>query len=232
MNTLSLVIPAYNEESRIGETIDTYHKYLSERGSEFEIIVVCDGCSDSTPRIVEDFAQSHSGIRLLEYPARLGKGGGVLDGMKHARLDIVGFVDADNAVPPLEFDKLLVVLEDSDGAIASRRMEGARILVPRTLVRELLSKGFNVFVRMLFGLRFQDTQCGGKVFRREAIEKVLKNLDTRGFEFDVELLWKLERDGHSIAEVPINWEHKGQSQFRLSFITEMFMSLIRLRLGI
>lgn len=229
MDSISLVIPAYNEEGRIRHTLDVYHRYLLKTGQDFEVIVVCDGCTDSTPRVVERFARNYPNVRLLEYPARLGKGGGVLEGMRHARMNLVGFVDADNAVPPSEFDKLLAAVKDYDGAIASRRVEGARVLAKRSPLREILSGGFNLFVRALFDLEYRDTQCGGKVFHRGVIEDVLGDMRTSGFEFDVELLWRLEQSGCSIKEVPIDWEHKDQSQFRLSFILDMFTGLIRLK---
>lgn len=121
-------------------------------------------------------------------------------------------------------------LSDADGVIASRRVKGSQILIKQSLKRRIASKSFNIIVRIIFGLHFKDTQCGAKVFRKEAIKDVLSELKTKGFEFDVELLWRLKKKGYKIIEFPITWKHSEGSTFGLSNAPKMFFSLLKVRI--
>lgn len=121
-------------------------------------------------------------------------------------------------------------LSDADGVIASRRVKGSQILIKQSLKRRIASKSFNIIVRIIFGLHFKDTQCGAKVFRKEAIKDVLSELKTKGFEFDVELLWRLKKKGYKIIEFPITWKHSEGSTFSLSNAPKMFFSLLKVRI--
>lgn len=224
---LSLVIPAYNEEKRIGEVISSYSKFLSEK-YDYEIIIICDG-TDNTARIVKNTMAVNSRIRLVEFRERQGKGGGIIHGLKESRGDIIGFVDSDKAVSPAEFGRLVDSLDGYGCAIASRRVKGARILNDRPYTRRLPSMVFNRIVNALFNLDIMDTQCGAKVFKKEVIMDVLPLLRTRGFEFDVELLWRIKSKGYSIREVPVVWEHKDGSTFSLRYSFSMFVSLVKTR---
>ena len=226
MNTqLSLVIPAYNEEDRIDATLSNYSNHFEDQ----EIIVVCDG-SDNTQNIVRDLSKEHVNIKLLNFEKRLGKGGGVIEGFKAAKRDWIGFVDADESVEPDEVKKMFDLLSDYDGVIASRKLKESKILVKQPLKRQIASKAFNILIRIIFGLNFKDTQCGAKVFRKEAIKNVLAELNTKGFEFDVELLWRLKNKGYKVMEFPITWKHSDISCFSLSEAPKMFFSLLKVRL--
>ena len=122
------------------------------------------------------------------------------------------------------------LLSEVDVVIASRGLKKSKILVSPPLKRRIASKIFNIIlVRIIFGLDFKDTQCGAKVFKKEAIKNVLDELNTKGFEFDVELLWKLKKKGYKIIEFPITWKHCDGSSFRLSYALKMFFSLIKAR---
>ncbi|RMF90434.1 MAG: glycosyltransferase family 2 protein [Methanobacteriota archaeon] len=223
----SLVIPAYNEARRIGDVLCAYHPVAEE------VIVVANGCTDSTAQIVRDFAEAHGGVRLLLFPERLGKGGAVLEGFKAASNQLVGFVDSDLSVPPEELRRLFHVLEEGGfgAVIGSRRMEESRIEVRQPFARQVMSRVFNLLIRALFGLRFRDTQCGAKVFRKEAVEAVLDSMGSGGYEFDVELLWRLEKAGFTIKEVGIEWRHSGESKFSLAYGPAMVLRLLLLRLS-
>ena len=226
---ISLIIPAYNEEKRIKKTLLDYDRFLQSNYSDYEIIVVCDGCQDHTPMIVKDFTEINSRIKLLEFEHRLGKGGGLIEGFKNAAGEIIGFTDADGATSPFEYKKLIEsVMKDVDVVIGSRKVKGAKIAVHQSIDREFASKIFNLFINMVFALSVHDTQCGAKVFKRDVIENILPKLVTRGFEIDVELLWRAKKENYKLKEIPIVWEHKEEAVFNFKFIPNMFIGLLKL----
>jgi len=157
---LSLIIPAKNEEDRIGTTLEDYGKYLSERlGDDFEILVVLNGCSDNSLGIVKEKIKKYPQIKCLNFEEGLGKGGAVIEGFNEAEGDLIGFVDADNATRPDALYDLIRKLRTYDGAIASRWIKGAKIIKQEPFNRVIASRGFNLLVRMLFLIPFTDTQC-------------------------------------------------------------------------
>ena len=222
----TIVVPAYNEAERID-------RLLKDLG-DFEgyLVFVCDG-NDATAEKIRRFADRHPGLSLLciEFGHRLGKGGGVLEGMKAADTPFVGFMDADGSTPLQEMMKLFARLDGADGAIGSRWLEGSEIVIAQGWWRRLQSRMFNTLVRVLFGLRFRDTQCGAKAFRKGALDEVLPSMVSRGFEFDVELLWRLQNAGCRIEEVPIRWINRGESRVGGADGLGMFIALVRLRYG-
>lgn len=225
---ISVIVPAYNEEKRIESTLKDYLEGLRASGRDFELIVVCDG-NDGTARLAAPYAA------VLEFPHRLGKGGAVLEGFKAARGDVVGFTDADNS---LKVDQFLRLLDEMDRTgsgcvIADRKSKESMILEGQYLARRFASEAFNFMMsRALFGLRIRDSQCGGKVFKKEYIDRVLPEMVTRGFEFDVELLWRLKRAGCTIEEVPVVWKDDKGSTFSFKYIPSMFFNLVGVRLGL
>lgn len=227
---ISLVIPAYNEETRISDVLKLYQNFLANY-DDYEIIVVVDG-NDSTGRIIEDFSQRNNKVKLLEYSTRLGKGGALVKGFTYAQGEIIGFVDSDLAVLPQEYKKLLDAVDSGDCIIASRRASGAEIKVKQPLTRRFFSKSFNYLVRAMFFLDVSDTQCGAKVFRKDALKKILPQLRSTGFEFDVELLWRMHGAGYVIKEIPITWSHQASSNFRAMHIPLMFGNLLMRRIGV
>ena len=222
----SLVIPAYNEENRIRPLFDAIGRF------DGELIVVCDG-TDGTAGVVEEIARTRTEltIRCLTFNHRLGKGGGVIAGLAAARAPLVGFFDADGSTTIAEMMRLFSCLADNDGAIGSRWVDGSTVRVRQGILRRLESRSFNLLIRCLFGLSFHDTQCGAKVFRKTAIDRVLPAMVSRGFEFDVELLWRLRRAGSRVIEVPIEWQNKGDSRVRKQDMARMVAGLFRVRLG-
>jgi glycosyltransferase involved in cell wall biosynthesis len=220
----SIIIPAYNETNRIKNVLRSFIAKFPDQ----EIIVVFDG-QDNTPNIVKDVAKDCPDIRLLTFHKRLGKGGAIIEGFKVARGDKIGFTDADESVSPKDFKGMFENLGENDGVIASRRLATSKILINQPFKRRLASKGFNMLVRTLFGLPFKDTQCGAKVFMRRAIYDIIDELETSGFEIDVEILWRLKNKGYKIVEYPITWSHSEGSKFKLSHSCAMFSSLIKIR---
>ncbi|MGB8216456.1 MAG: dolichyl-phosphate beta-glucosyltransferase [Candidatus Methanoperedens sp.] len=224
---LSLVIPAYNEEKRISRVIDSYSAFLDKK-YDYELLIVCDG-NDNTAGIVRGMIEYNPHIRLLEFPTRQGKGCAIIQGFKESHGELVGFVDSDESVSPLDFAKLINSLNGADCAIASRRVKGARISAHQPWGRRISSKVFNILINSIFNLGIKDTQCGAKVFKKSILEPLLPLMKTRGFEFDVELLWRIKNADFRIKEVPVEWKHELGSTFSLKYSGIMFLNLLKLR---
>ena len=221
----SIVIPAYNESTRI-------RPLLSELSDpDLEFIFVCDG-TDDTAVIVQDYKENHPDltIQCLTFPHRLGKGGGVKAGFAVASAPLVGFMDADNSTKVSELVRLFRLIGDHDGVIGSRHLPGQVLQRKQPLCRRIQSRIFNGLIRLLFGLPFYDTQCGAKIFKKEAIDAVLLDLRSTGFEFHVELLWHLSRKGYTLIEVPVIWNDTQDSRLRLSDTLSMLVTLFRVRI--
>lgn len=222
---LSIIIPAYNEEKRILKTLEDYCRHFKYA----EIIVVVDG-SDKTAEIVRNFSKK---IKVIESCTRIGKGGAVLLGFKHAHGNFIGFTDADCSTGPKEFEKILQILKKSwfDGAIGSRAIKGANLIVKQNSKRMFFGWVFRNYVNILFGLKIKDTQCGAKIFSKNAVKSVLNEIKIKGFAFDVELIYKLKRKGYKIKEIPIKWadDKNSKVKFRNSF--DMAWDLMKLKLG-
>lgn len=222
----SLVIPAYNEENRIRQFLE------SITGFRGELIVVCDG-NDRTAEVVMDVARRRGdlSIRCLTFDHRLGKGGGVIAGLAEAKGRLVGYVDADGSTGISEMLRLFAHLTEADGAIGSRWVNGSTMTVRQGILRQAESRCFNLLIRLLFGLKYHDTQCGAKVFTKEAVDAVLPHMIARGFEFDVELLWRMKRAGFCVVEVPVEWQNKGDSRVRKRDMIQMLRGLVSVRFG-
>jgi len=224
--SLSLVIPAYNEENRIQLLFDEITAF------DGELIVVCDG-TDRTADCVRQIAARRQDLLIscLEFDHRLGKGGGVIEGLKAARAPLVGYFDADGSTSISEMQRLFSNLSHADGAIGSRWVPGSTLRVRQGILRRMESRAFNLLIRLLFNLTYNDTQCGAKVFKKSAIDAVLPHLTSRGFEFDVELLWRLQRRGYTVTEVPIVWQNKGDSRVQKRDMIRMLKGLFAIRFG-
>ena len=220
----SLVIPAYNEEKRIGSLLADVSTFTGD------LIFVCDG-TDATPAIIGAFADDHPSlsIRCLRFPDRLGKGGGVMAGVQETSTPYVGYMDADGSTSLEEMGRLFDRLTTADGAIGSRWIPGSVLTVRQGLRRRVESRLFNLLVRLLFGLDYLDTQCGAKAFRKEALDTVLSSIRSTGFEFDVELLWRLRQSGYQIEEVPITWKNQEESKVTTSDAKKMLLGMLSIR---
>lgn len=205
---LSIVMPAYNEATRIGPTVREYlDHFASAYGTKFEVIVVMNGCRDDTRGVVEQSAAGNRAVRIIEFAEPLGKGGAIWEGLAVANGKRVAFVDADNMVRAPEAAKLVRALESHDVAIADRFAgvdEGGTSQPP---LRKLISKGSRLWVRWFLGLPFTDTQCGAKAFRTAAWRRVAPRVTERGWAFDVDVLAHVQAMTLSVAEVPVRWRH-------------------------
>ena len=230
-----LLIPAYNEEERIGPVLREYARHFRERhGGPFEIVVVLNGCRDNTLGVVQDVAREFSEIRFLNFPAPIGKGGALIEGLKLApSADLIGYVDADGATGPAAFLSLVHLTAQAECVIGSRWLPGSVLHQSQPRLRRLASRVFHAIVQLFFWMNIKDTQCPAKVVRRAAVERVHSALSIADLAFDVNLLYVLKREGYRIMEVPIEWTDKLGSQVTRSFFRSsltMFLSVLRLRL--
>ncbi len=225
---LSVVIPAFNEEKRIGPTLDRVAEYLAQRGIAGEIVVVDDGSRDRTAEIVLSSAQAHPSVRLVGNGRNRGKGYTVRNGVANSKGRFVLFSDADLSTPIEEFDKLLPVLEGGAGvAFASRAMAASSIEKAQPILRRLMGRVFNLVVRAAALPGVRDSQCGFKCFTAEAARRIFPIQRIEGFAFDVELLFLARRLKFRIEEVPVRWIDSPDSRVRrftdpLRMLVEIF----------
>ena len=207
----SLVIPAFNEAERIGQTLRNALGYLATASVGSEIIVVNDGSTDATSEVVRQvFAESSSvATRLLEHMPNRGKGAAVREGLRAARHEIGLFSDADFSTPIEEAPKLIepIAAGELDFAFGSRALDRSLIGQRQPWRREQGGRVFNLIVRLATGLPFWDTQCGFKAFRLEVFRPILEHAKTDGFGFDVELLYLARKANLRMREIPVRWNH-------------------------
>jgi dolichyl-phosphate beta-glucosyltransferase len=204
--TLSVIIPAFNEEHRLPAYLDEIMAYLGQKTFSYEIIIVDDGSSDGTSAFVERFATENPEVVLVRLLQNKGKGHAVKTGMLKASGEIRLFADADGATPISEFERLRQAIEQgADVAVASRALHDRSRIVQTKLHRKLIGTAFNFIVRTLTVKGINDTQCGFKLFTREAAEKVFPLQSIHDFGFDVEILYLCQKKGFRIREVPVTW---------------------------
>ena len=228
---LSIVVPAYNEERRLPETLPCIVDFVQAQDYAAEVIVVDDGSSDGTASVVEEIAADAPFVRLIKNEHR-GKGFAVKTGALAAEGDFVFLCDADLSMPIEEVAKFLPpALEGYDVAIGSREIEGARRYDEPGL-RHLMGRVFNTLVRLLAVKGFQDTQAGFKCFAREAAREMFFYQTMDGFGFDVEILFIAQKRGFRIVEVPINWYYMSNSRVSpVGDSVRMFREILQVRLN-
>ena len=222
---LDVVIPAYNEEDRLGNMLHSYRRGLPEADVRF--FVALDNCTDGTADIVRAHQKQDDRIHLLEFP-KLGKGGVLMEAFRHTSAPLVGFVDADCATPPPEMRRLAEVAEDYDGAIASRYHPASVLPIKRATSRNLLTQGGNIVIKSLFRMGYRDTQCGAKVIKGESMRRMLPLLSARDFLFDVDLLFSARKMNLNIKEVPTVWVDQAGSKVKKGDALKTLASAVRL----
>jgi glycosyltransferase involved in cell wall biosynthesis len=232
--SLLLLIPAYNEEARIEPVLRLYADFFGKNFlGKFQLVVVLNGCRDNTLGVVQRVAKDFPCVGWLDFPAPIGKGGALIEGLKLAgHADIIGYVDADGATGPAAVLQLLPYLETADCVIGSRWLPGSVLLKKQPKFRQVVSRCFHGIVELLFWLHIADTQCPCKLLRRAAVEKIHSNLRIADLAFDVNLLVALSRAGFRITEVPIEWMDIVGSKVTASLFRSslaMFLSVVRVR---
>lgn len=233
---LSLIIPAHNEARHIKQTTVGYLDFLRSKFlNDFEIIIVINGCTDNTLLLTQDLQQANPEIKVIN-DLVAAKGRAVRLGFKQAQGEWISFVDADNAISPLEWWKVFqAAVGGAELAMASRFLPSSQVF-NRSWFRNIAGQIFSYSVRLIFNLPYRDTQCGAKVFNSQWLKKILPILKVDNMAFDVELLWLLARQGAKIKEVPIVWRAANFSAVAnpLAFVKQslkMLYSLLIIRLS-
>lgn len=232
IQSLSIVVPAYNEEKRLPATLDRLVAYMAERaGQSSEVIVVDDGSRDGTAALVNQYAASHPGVRLLSNPGNRGKGYAVRHGMLDARSDWNLITDADLSTPIEELDKLYAAAQRLNAliAIGSRALDRSLIGVHQPLIREYSGRVFNGVMRMITGLPYADTQCGFKLYARDAAQQIFSRQQLDGFSFDVEDLVIAKALGIPAVEVPVRWNNAEGTKVSTTQGLKSFSDLMKIR---
>ena len=231
-----IVMPAYNEENRIGKTLGSYSEFFEEalkQGLEdYQILVVINNTKDRTEDVVKAWSKHNPRIQYLNIK-EAGKGNAVIQGFKEALnsdFQLIGFVDADGATPPNAFFDLITNMKNADGTLASRYLPQSQLTPPITVRRAVIGKAFNIIVRSLFMMNYRDTQCGAKLFKRKVLEKVAQKVGMTHWAFDVELLYESNKAGFYIKDVPTTWyDIEGSKLAVVKTSMQMFFSVIQLR---
>ena len=232
IRSLSIVVPAYNEQARLPETIRRILEYLS--GSEWifhEILIVDDGSTDGTAEAASVFARENPNVRVLRNPGNRGKGYSVRHGMMEARGEWRLFTDADLSAPIEELEKLWEAMQrdGSQVAIGSRALDRSLIGVHQPGIREGAGRVFNAVMRAVVGLQIADTQCGFKLFQGAAALRIFPLQQLERFGFDVEILFIAKKQGFRISEVPVRWNHVDGSKVGMLTGLHAFSELAAVR---
>ena len=227
---VSIVIPAYNEEDRIGSTLVEIIHYFKNKGVRFEIILVDDGSSDRTAEITGQklVGAAH---QILKNPSNQGKGYSVRRGVLASRGDLVLFVDSDLSTPIEDFEKLeLALRRGGDIAIGSRALPSSDVQIHQSFLRELMGKTFNVIARFLSFRDIHDSQCGFKIFKREPAKTLFERQKITGFCFDAEILFLAQKMGYRVQEIGVRWRNSPKSKVHIFLDPlKMFWDLLRIQ---
>jgi dolichyl-phosphate beta-glucosyltransferase len=224
MKDWTLVIPAYNEEKRIEQTLESIEKIL---GKDINVLVVSNGSRDKTVEILSNWEKDHSNFKYSDYREKLGKGGAILKGLFEVGTPFVGFIDADDSFD-LYSVKDIINNFDSDVVIASKWYGKDFFRVSEPFLRKAASRGWNLLARIFLGLKFKDTQAGAKFFKKELFDRIDKNFICNGFSFDTELLYKFNKEKVRIKEVYVKTIHREGSTFAYKQIIPMFKDILKL----
>lgn len=216
---ISIVFPSYNEEKRITTTLTAFDDYFKEKNDlNYELLVVINGTTDNSPKIVQELQRNRPHIRMINTPQG-GKGWAIKLGFEDAlKRDntIIGFNDADMSTSPDEYHKLIKSLTSADGIIASRYMPGATVIPPRPKIKRWGSRLFyEPLIRLLYGLNYYDYQCGAKIFKRPVVDMIARRISVYQWAIDLELLYLCKRHNFVVNEFPTVWIEKEGSKLQM-----------------
>lgn len=227
---LSVIIPAYNEEKRIGNTLDAVYAYLRQRPYTWEILIALDGPTDNTLGVVKAFAEGKSHVRWLDRKVNYGKGYTVREGMLAARGQIRLFTDADNSTDISHFEQMQPHFEQGAGVVIGSRdgkdAPGARQAVPQPFIKRFLGNAGNLFIQLMVVPGIWDTRCGFKAFTAPAAEQVFRVARMNGWSIDDEMLALARRFGYRIAVIPADWtDAAGTHVTRLDYLRNIWEAM-------
>jgi dolichyl-phosphate beta-glucosyltransferase len=226
---LSVVIPAFNEEKRLGPTLRRVVDHLRAQGVSFEVLVVDDGSEDDTAGVARQF--EGEGVRVLPQERNRGKGAVLKVGVLASRGDEVLLVDADLSTPIEDLARLRPHLAEAELVLGSRAVEGSNITVHQPWYREMMGRTFNRIVQLAGVRGLKDTQCGFKLLRGDVARRLFSELTIERFAYDVELVWLARKRGYSVVEVGVTWADSPSSKVNpLTDSARMFRDVLALRL--
>jgi glycosyltransferase involved in cell wall biosynthesis len=229
---LSVIIPAFNEESRLPLCLEKTLEFLSGQDYQFEIIVVNDGSTDNTSSIAEGFSARFPQVKLIELSSNRGKGFAVKTGMLKASGDLRLFMDADYAVPAGFIDSFITVIKKGyDIVIGARGLKETRIIKHQSFTRELAGKMFGKLQKLILGIPYYDTQCGFKLFTAESSELLFNQINYECSYFDAEVMYLAYKKKLRIKEMPVDWTHDGSTRMPVGLIRtiDLIRKLFRLK---
>lgn len=228
---LSLVIPAYNEERRIAESLKRILQFLEAQHYTSEVIIVDDGSQDQTVEVVRKIGQGRDQVRIWQNGRNLGKGGAVRSAMIQARGEYLFFTDADLSVPIETISPFLTKLQEGfDLAIGTRAKPGAIVEVHQPIYREFMGKIYTFLSNLILGLNISDFTCGWKGFCRKVAIDLFSQQRLTGWSFDSELLFLAKLKNYSVIEIPVMWRNDRATKVRLwRDVVTSFLDLIRIR---
>ena len=230
---LSVIIPAYNEESRLPKTLQAVYAYFQKQNYVYEILVVSDGSKDHTVEVAQEMAQKIPGLRVIAEQENRGKGYAVRKGILEAKGEYRVFTDADNSTSIEHVERMWIEFKKgAEVVIGSRDIKGAKRTVRQSLVREKLGDIFNLMVQMLSGLwGIWDTQCGFKGFSAKAAQEIFAKTTVNRWAFDVEVLVIAKKLGYPIQEIPVVWVNDAQSKVRFSGMVKMILEVLQISMN-
>lgn len=224
----SVVVPAFNEDQRIGPTLERLLAYFEGRGAPAEIVVVDDGSSDATAEVAARFAAS--GVRLVRLPENRGKGAALRAGVAATTGGALLVTDADLSTPIEEIERLETALADAELVLGSRAVAGSRITRRQPWHREWMGRSFNRLIRALGVTSLHDTQCGFKLMRGDVARGLFAELTVDRFAYDVELVWLARRRGFRVIEIGVAWHDSPASKVHpLRDAASMLIDVLRFR---
>jgi glycosyltransferase involved in cell wall biosynthesis len=232
LTSLSIVVPAYNEQKRLPSTLELILAYIGTREFAFvEVLVVDDGSTDATGDVARQYARQHCVVKLISNPGNRGKGYAVRHGMTEAKGEWILYTDADLSAPIDECEKLLNAAEGNSAevCIGSRALDRSLIQVHQHQFREYSGRAFNLLMRIVTGLPFCDTQCGFKLYSSRAAKIIFPRQQLDGFSFDVEDLYIAKRHGIKTVEVPVRWSNVEGTKVSLTAGLKSFADLLKIR---
>lgn len=234
MGGLSLIIPVYNEEKHIENTVSTVENYFNKKKFDYEILLVDDGSKDNSVDVIKKLLKKDK-IKLFSNGVNKGKGFSVRHGIGEAKKDIICFMDADMPYPIEDIENFLSALKNCDVVIGSRALPNSIVEAHPTWYRRILGRVFHIVTLFLVGVKNKDTQCGFKGFKNEAAKKIFSKQKINGFGFDAEVLYLANKYGFPVKEVPIRlYKMHSFKESRLNPVFDsikMFLDLCKIKLN-
>jgi dolichyl-phosphate beta-glucosyltransferase len=229
---ISIIIAAYNEEKRIRPSLFKVKEYLTALDMDYEIIVVDDGSTDYTSKVVTDLTPDIPHLKVIRYGTNMGKGYALRKGVLASKGEIVLLTDADLSTPIEELSRLLPLIYNNtcDIAIGSRALALSKIIKKQHRWRQSMGKLFNKIVKIVVLDDFSDTQCGFKMFSGDIASGLFKEARINRFAYDVEILALAKKKGYRISEVPIRWINSPESKVNpIRDSIQMIFDLLKIR---